>query len=470
VKIVQANKTSPVKGWWNVLKFTYIQTIKAKSFIASSVIMIVIFSLMLAGANFLPGILSSEPEIREIRDEDGNVVAEHEAFKIEEVTVLNASDLDLDFSFLETFGVKYRDALTYSVDFDMIMDGITNSEEARVFAVIEETEHGYEVKMSRPESTELINNSDCFALLSLFHSVIHDANLVSLGIAEDDIHKANSWINTSVNVGGEEPKSEIAMALATGITMLTSVLLAVLIISYGQLTAQAIATEKASRVMELLLTSVKPLAVIIGKVLATMLVAVTSIVAVGGVTTGIFFMTAPFGMLGEVTGMVEATDPAMANVAVELSAALSGFSPLNIVLIALIFILGFLFYSLISGLIGASVSKIEDLQTALQPLIYISLLGFYLAYIPPIFGLDMDDGRSFITTIAYYLPISSPFALPGGILTGDITGAEVAIAIGVLALCLVLFAVFVAKVYEHIILNNGDRVKIKDMIKMAKKS
>jgi ABC-2 type transport system permease protein len=251
--------------------------------------------------------------------------------------------------------------------------------------------------------------------------------------------------------------------------MLTSLVLAVLIISYGQLTAQAIATEKASRVMELLLTSVKPLAVVIGKVLATTLVALSSVVAVGGITTGLFFIIAPHGTLGAVTGMVDTTDPMLISISNDLSKSFSGFTPLNIVLILTVFILGFLFYALISALIGASISKIEDLQTALQPLVYISLLGFYLAYIPPIMGLDPDSDGHFIITLSHYLPISSPFALPGAILTGEISGGYIFLAIGALALTLALFALFVAKVYEHIILQNGNRVKIKDMIKLAKK-
>jgi ABC-2 type transport system permease protein len=68
--------------------------------------------------------------------------------------------------------------------------------------------------------------------------------------------------------------------------------------------------------------------------------------------------------------------------------------------------------------------------------------------------------------MSYYLPISSPFALPSAILTSEISGGELAVSILVLAACLAVFTVFVGKVYEHIILNNGDRVKIKDMIKM----
>jgi ABC-2 type transport system permease protein len=459
-------RADSLKGWLKVLKFTYIQTIKAKSFIVSTVVMIVIMGLMLAGVNFLPGMFASESETIQIRDEHGNIVAEMEAFKIDKVYIYDNSGLDVDFSFL--LGVEVQFEHIEANQIQTIINNVTESDLAIVLAQIENTEYGFDVTMSRPESTDLIGSSDCFALLNVFGSVIQNANLVSLGIPEEDVHKANIWVNTTVNVGGEEPRSEIADVIAGVATSLVSIILMILIISFAQLTAQAIATEKASRVMELLLTSVKPLAVVIGKVLATTLVAISAVIVVGGITTAMFFMMAPFGTIGEVTGMVDTTDPMMMSIATEMGNAFAGFTPFNIFLIVIIFVLGFLFYSLIAGLIGASISKIEDLQTASQPLVYISLLGFYLAYLPPMLGLSVDGERHWITTLANYLPISSPFALPGAILTGDMTGWEIALSIGALAVILGLFALFVAKVYEHIILQNGDRVKIKDMIKLVK--
>jgi ABC-2 type transport system permease protein len=461
-------RANSFKGWTNVLKFTYIQTIKAKSFIVSTVIMVVIMGLMIGGINFLPGLFSSESETIQIRDDEGNII-KLDALKIDKVYIFDNSGLDtlnLDPA-LEIRKVDFE--YINADDLRTTMDNITQSDLAHVLAVIQVTDQGFSVDMSRPESTELIGSSDCFALLQVFDAEIRNANFVHLGIPPEDLARAYSWVNTRVNVGGEEPRSEIAEFIAGGATSLVSIILMVLIISFAQLTAQAIATEKASRVMELLLTSVKPLAVVIGKVLATTLVALTAVVAVGSVTAALFFLMAPFGLLGEVTGMVDTIDPEMMGIAAEMSSAFAGFTLLNIVLIVIIFVLGFLFYSLIAGLIGASVSKIEDLQTAMQPLVYISLLGFYLAYIPPLLGLSTDGETHWITTLANFLPISSPFALPGAILTGQITGVGVALSVGALAVILVLFALFVAKVYEHIILNNGDRVKIKDMVKMIKK-
>jgi ABC-2 type transport system permease protein len=455
------------KGWEKVLTFTYVQTIKAKSFIISTVVMVTVFALMILGINFLPGMLkSSDSETISYTDSDGNTI-EMAAFAVKKLYISNNTDLVLDFSFMSDFQIE-----TQMVEVSKageIMDEVTESLEAVALAVIEPSDGGFTVKISRPRSTELVKNSDCYALSGIFSNTITDANLRSIGVAEENLGKAQIYVSQSVNVGGEEPKSEIAESITMMLTMITSMVLFVLIIVYAQLTAQAIATEKASRVMELLLTSVRPLAVIIGKVLATTLVALTTLVGVGGISAVLFMAFAPMGTLGEVVGMVDTTDPMLTEIATELNSVFTGFNPGNILLILLVFTLGFLFYALIAGLIGASISKIEDLQTALQPLMLIGALGFYLTYLSPIMGLDADSEGNILVTISRYLPISSPFALPGAILTGDISGAEIVISIGVLALLLVLFALFVARVYEHIILQNGDRVKIKDMLKLAKK-
>ena len=61
-----------------------------------------------------------------------------------------------------------------------------------------------------------------------------------------------------------------------------SLVLFIFIFAYGQTVAQSIATEKTSRVMELLLTSVRPLAVVIGKVLAMCLVSIAQFLVIAG--------------------------------------------------------------------------------------------------------------------------------------------------------------------------------------------
>jgi len=449
-----------IKGWQKVMKFSYMQTIKEKTFVIGTIVSVLIFATMISLANFLPVLLRDAPKT----DEHGNIVAH----KVKSVYIIDNSDINEEFMNLELLGIEYT--LIEAQDFDETLERVTQSSQAVVLAVIDRTDYGFSVSMSRPESTAHINNSDCFALLNLFSAIISDANFMNLGIDESELQSAYSSVYTSVNVSGEEPRSEVATMIITMMTYLVGVFLFIMIVSYGSLTAQAIATEKSSRVMELILTSVQPLAIVVGKVFASVLIVLTSM-AVFSLTSGIvFFATAPFGALGEVSGMVETTDAEMQAVTNELGGTFVNLTFGNVLLILFIFILGFLFFSLISALIGATVSKIEDLQTAMQNLSLIASLGYFLTVFAPLFELDVDGRAAFLRTLSWYLPISSPFAIPPAILTGDISAGEIALAIGVLLVCLVAFAIFVAKVYEHIILHNGDRVKFKDMVNMIKKN
>jgi hypothetical protein len=154
------------KGWVKVLKFTYIQMAKAKSFVASMIIMVVVFGLMIGSANFLPGLLSSDSsDTIQITDEEGNIITEIPAFAIKKVYIYDGSGLGIDFSLLEIYEVGHE--LIDAEQVQAVMDTVTASMEAITLAVIEGAEHGgYNVKMSRPETTELITSSDCFELLS----------------------------------------------------------------------------------------------------------------------------------------------------------------------------------------------------------------------------------------------------------------------------------------------------------------
>ena len=72
-----------------------------------------------------------------------------------------------------------------------------------------------------------------------------------------------------------------------------------------------------------------------------------------------------------------------------------------------------------------------------------------------------------VQLVSYYLPVSSPFALPSALLLGTISPLGGVIAVLILAAFVVLIAIVVSKVYEAIILHNGNRIKLGDIIKLA---
>ena len=240
--------------------------------------------------------------------------------------------------------------------------------------------------------------------------------------------------------------------------------------------------------MELLLTSVRPLAVVIGKVLAMGAVSLCQfllIIIIGIISTA---ATAPFGIMGQLSPLLSNPDMLSGGIANAASAGFSvdqfslaqainsladKFTAPNIILIVLSFIFGFLFYALLAALVGASVSRMEDLQAAMQPYSLIGVVGFFLAYYPIIFNVSaLESGSAEINSVqmfSYYFPVSSPFSIPGAVVLGQLDTVQLLIAVGILAVFTVLVAMLVSRVYEAIILHNGSRLKIGDILKMAKK-
>ena len=70
--------------------------------------------------------------------------------------------------------------------------------------------------------------------------------------------------------------------------------------------------------------------------------------------------------------------------------------------------------------------------------------------------------------ISRYLPISSPFALPSAVLLNQMSVVEAIISVLSLLASVIIMLMVVAKVYEAIILHNGNRLKLSDMFAMAK--
>lgn len=453
------------KGWGQVFRFTFIQTLKDKSFIVSTIVVSAILVLLVLAANFLPMLV--------MNDTAGAVDSSADASKISTVYYHDESGIEpkADFSTLPEPHPTFVEVSAEQYDEKIVSLKASTAAEVAVYITAPNENGNISMLLSRPESDEIIQNGECRTLLANMADVLNKSKLLSLGVSEDDIALAEGYIKQDVTIAGEAPVSEFESIIKTMLPMMTSIILFMFIFIYGQMVAQAIATEKTSKVMELLLTSIKPLAVIIGKVLAIGCVALAQIAIIGTVTGTATAIAAPFGFIGAlssgIAGGASADGAALSEVSSAVGEIFANFNIGSVLLFIAVFILGFLFYALVAGLAGASVSRIEDLQSAMQPMALIGVLGFYLAYFPSMSNIDGDGGSNILILLSRYLPISSPFSLPSAILMGEMSGAEVAISIGVLAVFVALMAMLVAKIYETIILHNGDRIKLGEMLKMA---
>ncbi len=443
-------------GWRSIFKFTLVQQVKTKSFIISSILISVLILAMVILINVLPGLLAPAP---------GTVEDTPLAGQTKTVYFADASGITASSDYQKLFedaGLTFigSDGSDKAEEYTNTVRNGSNS----VFVLLTYDENtGYSIKSMRPLDGS-VSPDDANVIASTASSAFSELRLEKLGLSEDKIPSAIAPVTIVNTIAGEEEMTFAQQMINSVLPMITSLILFIMIVLYGQLIAQSVAMEKTSKVIDTLLISTRPLAIIIGKILA--IGALSLMQFIGFILVGVigFAATLPLGLgltsqaLAGVDGVGEFTEA--------FGKLFSQISPLTIIMILVIFILGFLFYALIAGLIGATVSHSEDVNSAMQPFAIFSVIGFYLAYFP---SFTEDGSQGMLKTLSYYLPLSSPFSLPSGMLTGQLDILQTLIGVLILAAFNVIIALFVARVYEQLILHTGNRIKIGELFGLAKK-
>ena len=214
---------------------------------------------------------------------------------------------------------------------------------------------------------------------------------------------------------------------------------------YGYSVSMSVASEKTSRVMEVLVTSVKPSRIILGKVAGTGCLGLLQLTLILATGIGAFKVFFPSNL--SLGGM---------------SIDFSSFSPLVIVLMIVYFVLGYFLYAMMYAVVGATVSKAEDVNSAMMPLSLVSILAFYFAY--GTFAIP----DSVPAKAASLIPFTASFSMPARLVSTDIAAWEIIASIGILAITLVIVSMVSIKLYSLAILHYGNRLKLSKLFKLSK--
>lgn len=216
---------------------------------------------------------------------------------------------------------------------------------------------------------------------------------------------------------------------------------------YGYGVSMSVASEKTSRVMELLVTSVKPSRIILGKTAGMGilgLIQLALIIFVGAVTYKLVFPT----------------DFAIGGMTLDLSS----FTPFAMVMIIVYFILGYTLYALMYAVVGATVSKAEDVNSAMMPMSFVSIIAFYFSY----GTFAVPD--SLVARVASLIPLTSPFSVPSRMISTNVPLWEIATSLLILIATIVLVGMISIKLYSFAVLHYGDRLKISTLFKISKEN
>lgn len=206
-------------------------------------------------------------------------------------------------------------------------------------------------------------------------------------------------------------------------------LLYIAILTFGNWTLMGIAEEKASRVVEVLLATVKPWQLLSGKILG-----------IGALGLAQFAVTVVWALvLVRVTGALE-----LPVVPVDSAVAL-----------VLWFVLGYATYSVAFAMAGALVSRMEDAQTASFPVTMVVMIGFIASF------SVLDDPSGLVARITTFVPFISPFVVPIRVAYSEIAVWEQLLSIGVTLVAIALLVRLAGRVYAGGLLHFGGRMKLR---------
>jgi ABC-2 type transport system permease protein len=205
-----------------------------------------------------------------------------------------------------------------------------------------------------------------------------------------------------------------------------------LLILFGQFIAQGVVEEKASRVVELLLATMKPWQLLAGKIVGLGLLGLAQIVVIA------------------VVGVVGALALDLVDIPGELIGAA--------VSVVLWFVLGYAFYAAIFAVAASLVSRQEDLGTVVMPTTLVLVVAFVI-------GIEAaSDPGGTLATVTSFVPGLSPLVMPVRQAAGDVALWESALAVALMLAAIALIVRLGGRVYAGALLRTGGKIKLREAL------
>ena len=220
------------------------------------------------------------------------------------------------------------------------------------------------------------------------------------------------------------------------------------IIIFGQKVAMSVVTEKTSRAMEVLITSASPVALMFGKIIASSVAGIIQIAAIFGSAFISYGVNKPYF-----------ENNAIITTLFNFPASLVGY-------LLIFFLLGFLVYSFLFGAMASTVSKIEDLSSALMLIQIIFVIGF----VASTSAMSSGEVNSAFMKFLSLFPLTSPMAMFTRIAMSEVPGLEILLSVVFLIFATILIGYIAAKIYRVGVLMYGTKPTLRKIIKAIREN
>lgn len=417
-----------MKQFLTVLKFELNNYFKNKSFVLTTVILAVVMAGVIIVPTFIPGLLDSK-KTESAAVEDGAAAEEG----------ISADEADTLGIFVRTEQVEDVEALLSM----MPVQWKTFREEAELKDAVEQEEikAGF-ILESISDVTYVVNN---LSMGDEYSYMFEDAlgiyqriqYLKEKGLSPEEAMEAESiTVSLTPEILGKNS------ARNYGYTYALVFVIYFLIIFYGQMIAVSVTTEKSNRAIEILVTSVNSNSLIFGKVLAGAIAGVIQAVLILGTGFASYyaFQEKWGGMLDFLFDI-----------------------PARVLVIYVIFaMLSYLLYAFIFGMLGAMVSKTEDISKSSMPVMMIYIASFLIAV------LGMSDCDSTLMKVASFIPFTSGNAMFIRVSMGSVAVWETVLSGAILVVSCAAAGILSAKIFRFGTLHYGNPLKFTDTLRKLK--
>lgn len=403
-----------------VMAFTIKDMVKRKSFVVSTIIIILI---IIIGFNI--------PNIMKLFSDDSSSSGNTRLLVVDSTNLFENK-----LNELTNMSLGYEvNSTEQNLGYDDIKAKIENDEIDEAI-LVEKNNKNYKLRYIVKDMTMI--NSMPKELINAINTVYTNLQISKLDLTDEQMKSLTPQFEYSVEQTEEQKVNGNIFAM-----LMLSIVLFYAIYFCAYQVSSSITTEKTSKIMETLVTSTSPRTIVLGKTIGIGIVGLLQVCL--------------FVIVALVSAKV-CLEPEILDSLLDMSMM----TPYLAIITIVYFVLGYSTYALLYALTGSTVGKPEDIQSANTPVAILAVIGFYLSY------FTMMNPTSDLNLFASIFPISSPFCMPFRVMMGIANGGEVALSLAILIVTILIIAKVAIKIYSNAILNYGTKMSLKDMIKIYK--
>ncbi|MBF6634379.1 MAG: ABC transporter permease [Planococcus sp. (in: Bacteria)] len=406
-------------SFWIIFKQAFMTKARTKSFIITTLVVVAAFFLLANISNIIAVF-------------DGDETEENVLHVLEEAPGL-VPDLQAQLEALDSGIQVVPTYLTEEELQESIAEGTIDD-----YLVLTQNE-----QLSARYVSESANEMGSGSEIEIAVQAIHTAlTAESLGLDDNQVGQLFMPVEFERQAISESSKSQEELSQARGLVYVLIMLIYVAVIYYPNMIAMEVATEKSSRVMEILISSVSPVKHMFAKI--------AGIGSLGILQMMIFGLAGYFAIKTAGTDLTEGFFSVMGFSEVKISTFLFAI---------LFFLLGYFLYAVLAALLGSLVSRTEDVQQLMLPMMVLIIIASLIAFS----GISIPEAR--YVTISSFIPFFAPLVMFLRVGMLDLPLWEPLLSIAIMLVTIGILGWFGARVYRGGVLMYGSSQSLKDIRK-----